>query len=71
MQGLVPKAVAGEISIVATRQASEWGLQSSENVVLYDGIEARAAYLTLNSRGGQLIARAVGIQREGLKEGDV
>ena len=53
---LAPRAKNGEIVIVVTRKIDVWGIKPlSKRIVCYDGLEARAAHLTSNSRGGAAI----------------
>jgi len=61
-QDLILRARNGQISIIVTRGKSEWGVLSEErqpNIILYDGTEARAAYLTKHSRGRAEIVKRI------------
>ena len=60
-QQLERRARAGKLAMVVTRQAPAWGLAEVRNrVVCYTrAAEARSAYLTPESRGGQVILRAL------------
>jgi hypothetical protein len=44
-----------EAIVIVTRQTRVWGITEGDNVVVYTGSEARAAYLTPSSRGGKAI----------------
>lgn len=54
---LLPRARASKTLLVVARQAKHWGLCEGKGVVVYDGGETRAAYLTPNSRGGSAILK--------------
>ena len=54
---VVPKARAGSATVVVTRRARDWGLEASDNVVVYGGGETRAAHLGPGTRGGTAIMR--------------
>jgi hypothetical protein len=59
---LIQRASCDEVSMIVTRGKSEWGLfrqDGTESIVLYDNLEARAAYLTRSSRGGAEIIRRI------------
>lgn len=58
---LARRARKGELAMVVTRQATAWGVAELRNrVVCYTrAAEARSAYLTPDSRGGQVILRAL------------
>lgn len=59
---VVPRAQSGEVAVVVTRKAHYWGLtEDGQNVVIYQRSETRGAHLSLNSRGGELIARHLGV----------
>lgn len=59
---LLPRAYQDEVIIVTTRSAHHWALEEeSKSVIVYKGSEARAAHLSLNSRGGQAIADRLGL----------
>lgn len=60
---LVPRARRGNATIIVTRKVKYWGLGKHNNVVEYTSGEARAAHLTLNTRGGRAIALCLGIRR--------
>lgn len=59
---LVPRAQSGKALIVVARDASFWELPEHDNIVVYEGYEARSAHLTFNSRGGRAIARRFGLE---------
>ena len=46
-----------------TRQAQHWGIEPTENVVVYNGAEARSAHLSPRSRGGLAIAERLGLDQ--------
>lgn len=52
---LVPRARAGDLALIVTRQVAMWQLGQNSGAVLYTGNEARAAHLTPASAGGQRI----------------
>ncbi len=58
---VVPKAKRGEAVIIVTRSVRGWGLPIHKNIVVYEGAESRSAHLTLNSRGGKMIARRIAL----------
>lgn len=52
---LVPLANRGEIQIIITRRVEQWGVAETDNILTYNATEARAAFLSANSRGGKKI----------------
>ncbi|WP_226164035.1 hypothetical protein [Hymenobacter terricola] len=54
---LVPRAIAGNALIVATRRAAEWQLptRQNRNIIAYTAGQARGAHLTMNTNGGRAI----------------
>lgn len=52
---LVKKADNDKASIVVARGARQWELIEHENIVIYNGPQARGASLSPNSKGGALI----------------
>ncbi len=46
------RSESGDVLIVVTRKSSMWELDKSNNVIIYNGSETRAAHLTPKSRGG-------------------
>ncbi len=44
------QAKAGDICIIVTRKSKVWGLSKDENIIVYEGHEARAAHLTKNTQ---------------------
>lgn len=58
---LVPRSRNGEITLIVTRKAKEWGVSASDAVV-YGKTEARSAHLTRNSKGGVAILKRLGIR---------
>lgn len=60
---LLPRAHAGNATVIATRAAGVWALSpeddNGETVIVYQGGETRSAYLTPRSRGGAAILRAL------------
>ena len=46
-----------------TRQAQHWGIEATNNVVVYNGAEARVAHLGPRSRGGLAIAERLGLAK--------
>jgi len=58
---LLPRAKRGDALLIVTRQARLWGLEPTNNVVVYSGPEARSAHLSPRSRGGQAIAERFGL----------
>jgi hypothetical protein len=59
---VLPKAQRGEVLMIVTRHAKIWGpLPRHPKIIVYEGAEARAAYLTLSSRGGKKIAELLGL----------
>ena len=60
---VIPKATADKAIIIATRQVKMWQLPIHKNIVMYEGGETRSAHLTISSRGGQAIAKNIGLVR--------
>lgn len=56
---LLQKAVAGEITLVVTRQSKAWSLPEGDGIVVYTHGEARGAHMTPRTRGGQRILQAL------------
>jgi len=52
---ILPRTKASQVLLVVVRQAKRWELSEGRGVVVYEGGETRAAYLTPNSRGGKAI----------------
>lgn len=61
---VVPKAMTDKAIIIATRQVKMWQLPEHKNIVMYEGGETRSAHLTISSRGGQAIAKNIGLVRQ-------
>lgn len=64
---LLPRAKNGECLIIMARSAVRWGLKPGRNILVYSGSEARAAFLTPQSRGGRAIVRF--LERSGSERG--
>ena len=47
--------------VIVTRKAAKWGLPDHPHILKYVGSEARAAYLSPISRGGQALAKHFGV----------
>ena len=60
-ENLLPRAKSGDALVVVTRQAKLWGIEPTNNVVVYSGAEARSAHLSPRSRGGMAIAERLGL----------
>jgi hypothetical protein len=58
---VIPKAITGKAVVIATRAVKHWNLPNHENIIQYQGSEARAAYLTTGSRGGKAILQQFGL----------
>lgn len=55
---LVPRARAGDVTVVVTRQIAMWGIKEIPGrIVCYGAHEARSAHLSKGSRGGKLILK--------------
>lgn len=73
---LSAKASQGEITIIVTRKAVEWGLTESDNTVVYRSSEARAAHLTLgtnnreSSRGGRAMTLRLGLPTNNISDSE-
>ncbi len=52
---LLPRAQKGEIKLIVTRQVRQWGLNSGDHVVLYEGGLTRGAPLGPTTPGGKAI----------------
>lgn len=52
---VLPRVMAGEATLVVTRQANEWNLPEHPNIIRYTSGEARSAHLSPTSRGGKAI----------------
>lgn len=61
---LVPRARRGEITLIVTRKAKDWGVLAPEAIIYYK-TEARSAHLTPGSRGGKAILSRFGIEASG------
>ncbi|MBI4082468.1 MAG: hypothetical protein HY423_07645 [Candidatus Lambdaproteobacteria bacterium] len=60
---LVPKANAGNLTLIVTRQSATWGIPPrTKNLVVYSGGETRGASLSRKSQGGKAILRHYGIE---------
>lgn len=66
---VIPKAKRGKAFIIVTRKVGRWltkeqqeELKAIPEVVIYDATESRASYLNPKSRGGEIIAKAMGIK---------
>ena len=60
---LFPRAESGDALLIVTRQAQQWGIEPTENVVVYGGAEARSAHLSPRSRGGRAMAERLGLDQ--------
>lgn len=59
---VVPKAEDGSAVVVVTRSHADWGpMANKQNIVVYEKSESRSAHLTPGSRGGEAIAKHLGI----------
>jgi len=59
---LIPKAENDQAIIVVARGKRNWDLPRHKNILVYDRKgEARAARLSLKSRGGKAIANQLGL----------
>jgi len=60
---VVPKAQGREATVVVTRGVKHWKLpnRGHKNIILYEGAATRAAHLTLDSEGGEAIAKQLGL----------
>ena len=56
-----PRAMAGDCGVVVARGNWAWGLEESENVVVYSGVEPVSARLGPSSRGGALMLKMLGV----------
>jgi len=54
---LLPRARSLQAVLVVVRQARQWDIQEGRGVIVYEGGESRAAYLTPRSRGGSAILK--------------
>ena len=54
-QNLAPRAVRGEVLVIVTRKVDAWGLEPSDNLILYKGGETRGGRVSLGTRGGKAI----------------
>lgn len=53
---LIPRALAGETTIIATRQVKVWDLpENNQNIITYDAFQARGANLGPDTAGGKAI----------------
>jgi hypothetical protein len=57
---LVPKCLAGEVTLVVTRRVNDWGVAAGDGAVVYERSEPRAALLSRGTRGGMQILKALG-----------
>jgi len=58
---LLPKAKDNEATIIVTRSVKNWRLPKHKNIVIYESGETRSAHLTRKSRGGEAIAKRLGL----------
>lgn len=58
---VIPKARSGDATVIVTRGARHWDLDSHRNVVVYESSAVRSAHLTLKSPGGKAIAKQLGL----------
>lgn len=56
-EDLSPRAIAGEILIIVTRQVARWSLTPSQHVILYGNAHARGGHISSGSSGGAAIRR--------------
>ncbi len=56
---IVPKAERGDAAVLVTRKAKLWGVEPSEQVVVYEGGETRGAHLGPGTRGGHVLLKAL------------
>lgn len=61
---VIPKAKTDKVIIIATRQVKMWQLPEHKNIVMYEGGETRSAHLTISSRGGEAIAKNLGLIKQ-------
>ncbi|MCC7188748.1 MAG: hypothetical protein IT312_08405 [Anaerolineales bacterium] len=61
---VIPKTRTDKAIIIATRQVKMWQLPEHKNIVMYEGGETRSAHLTISSRGGQAIAKNLGLIKQ-------
>lgn len=61
---VIPKAMSDKAIVIATRQIKMWQLPEHKNIVMYKGGETRSAHLTISSRGGQAIAKKLGLVKQ-------
>lgn len=60
---LVPRAEGNQALIIVTRAVKAWGLQETDNIIVYRGSESRSASLSpKKSRGGRTIVENLGLQ---------
>jgi hypothetical protein len=58
---LVSRAHSDDATLIVTRGARHWNISEHRNIIVYEGSETRSAHLTLRSRGGDAIARRLGL----------
>jgi len=56
---VVPKAERGDAAVIVTRKAKLWGVEPSDQVVVYEGGETRGAHLGPGTRGGSVLLKAL------------
>ena len=61
---LLSRARNGQIDIIVTRKAKEWGLSNEKHVIVYSSGQARSASLGIESDGGKRILKYFGICKE-------
>jgi hypothetical protein len=59
---LLPRVYQQDALVIVVRSVRHWNLPQHENIIVYEGAETQGAHLTLNSRGGQAIARHLGLE---------
>jgi len=58
---VVPRAKNNKAIIIATRHSEMWQLPKHRDIVVYNSVESRAAYLNLKSKGGKKIIEHLGL----------
>ena len=58
---VLERAARGEAMVVVARGSDEWRVRTGDNVFVYPGPQARGASLSMQSDGGEAIARWLGL----------
>ena len=59
---ILPQAQRGKVLLIAARRATDWGInQKAKNIVVYEGSERRAGFISPETRGGKKLIEFLGL----------